>query len=143
MSDEHDMGLWELTFPSAVLDSLSANIAVLDPGGKILAVNLSWKEFADSNQLEDRSACVGAIYLDVCRSASPDPNARAALDGIQAVISGELSTFYHKYPCHSRSELRWFALRASPLRNHSNFVVVSHQDITEQVLTRISPRLPR
>ena len=133
----------ELTFRLAVVDSLSANIAVLDPSGRILAVNSSWKEFAEDNQADDANLSVGANYLDVCRSASPDPNACAALDGILGVMSGKLSSFYHKYPCHSPSEARWFALRASPLVDYPNFVVVSHENITDQVLSRITERRPR
>ena len=133
----------ELTFRLAVVDSLSANIAVLDPAGRILAVNSSWKQFADENQLKDTKAGVGANYLDVCRSAILDPNARSALDGILGVMSGKLSSFYHKYPCHSPSETRWFALRASLLVDYPNFVVVSHENVTDQVLSRISVRPSR
>lgn len=133
----------ELTLQSAVLDSLSANIAVLGPGGEILAVNRGWRDFADANNMKLSAAGVGANYLDVCRSASPDPNAREAREGIEGVMRGELSSFYHKYPCHGPSELSWFALRASPLVEHPNFVVVAHENITEQVLARISARPPR
>lgn len=106
-------------------------------------MNSSWKEFADENEMADSKVGVGANYLDVCRAARPDPNAREALDGIQGVINGMLSSFYHKYPCHSPSEARWFALRASPLVDYPNFVVVSHENITDQVLARIAAPLPR
>ena len=138
MSYQRGIDYSELTFRLAVVDSLSANIAVLDPAGRILAVNSSWKQFADENRLNDTKAGVGANYLDVCRSASLDPNARAALDGILGVMSGKLTSFYHKYPCHSPREARWFALRASPLVDYPNFVVVSHENITDQVLSRIT-----
>lgn len=129
-----------LTFQSAVLDSLSSHIAVLDESGQIVAVNLSWKKFAEANGLEDSGAGVGSNYLDVCQSADPDPSALEALDGIRGVISGRLPFFYLRYPCHSSTEVRWFALRASPLVDHENYVVVAHENITEQVLSRISPR---
>ena len=138
MSYQREIDYSELTFRSAVVDSLTANIAILDPTGRILAVNSSWSKFADENQAADANLGVGANYLDVCRSAGLDPNARAALYGILGVMSGKLSSFYHRYPCHSPSEARWFALRASPLVDYPSFVVVSHENITDQVLSRIN-----
>lgn len=143
MSQDQGINFSELAFQSAVLDSLSAHIAVLDSTGKIVAVNESWKAFANANSLKAENACVGSNYLEACRSAALDPSARDALNGICGVIDGRRRTFYLKYPCHSPWEMRWFALRASPLRDHPNFVVVSHEDITEQVLARIAPRIPR
>lgn len=143
MREPREISFSELTFQTAILDSLLANIAVLDPTGEILAVNLSWKKFAKANQMEDSNLGVGANYLDACRSASLDPNARAALEGIRAVMKGERSSFYLKYPCHSPREVRWFALHASPLVDYPHFVVVSHENITEQVLARIGVRTPR
>ncbi len=140
VSRDRANGVSELTRQSAILDSLSAHIAVLDSAGTIVSVNLSWRKFADENGLDDTSAGVGCNYLEVCRSADPDPNALKALDGIEAVMDGRLSSFYLKYPCHGTRELRWFALRASPLLEHANYVVVSHEDITGQVLARIRPR---
>lgn len=137
MPEEREIIFSELTFQSAILDSISANIAVLGPTGEILAVNLSWQEFADANQMENASLGIGANYLDVCRAAGLDPNARAALDGLLSVMRGHLSSFYHEYPCHSPQQKRWFALRASPLIDYPNYVVVSHENITEQVLAEI------
>lgn len=132
--EEHDSKFYELTFEKAVLDSLAANIAVLDPNGEILSVNASWETFAKENKMHDASMGIGANYLDVCRSASADPDARIALEGILDVMKGHRPTFYHEYPCHSPSKLRWFALRASALIDYKNFVVVSHEDITERKL---------
>ena len=123
----------ELTFRQAILDSLSANIAVLDPRGEILAVNVSWQDFAKENQMHDRVMGIGANYFEICRAAIADPNARAALEGILDVVEGTRPSFYHVYPCHSPWEKRWFAMRVTPLVDYPSFVVVSHENITEQV----------
>ena len=134
MSEERKIDFCDLTFKSAILDSIEANIAVLDPTGEILAVNLSWQNFADANQMhKDALMGIGANYLDVCRSASTDPNARAAWEGILDVLKGRRSSFYHEYPCHSPGEKRWFALRAMPLIDYPNFIVVSHENITDRI----------
>ncbi len=135
MTEDRDSTFCDLTFRSSILDSISANIAVIDPKGEILAVNLSWQQFADANRMSDDALLgIGANYFDVCRAAATDPNARAAMKGLREVIKGRRPSFYHEYPCHSPSEQRWFALRATPLIDYPNFVVVSHEDITERIL---------
>ena len=133
MPEKPDLDLFDLTFRAAVLNSIEAHIAVLDPNGVIVAVNASWQVFAEANQLNDAEKCVGANYLEACRFARADPNARAALEGILDVMRGFQPTFYHEYPCHSPDEARFFALRVSPLIDYPHFVVVSHEDITERV----------
>jgi len=122
-----------LTFERAILDSLAINIAVIDSRGEILAVNTAWQEFAVANDMADQSLGNGANYLDVCRSARADPNARAALEGILDVINGRRPSFCHVYPCHSPSEKRWFAMHVSPLVDYPNCVVVSHENITHRL----------
>ena len=135
---EHDRDQFFLdqTFESALDDSISATIAVLDTHGDILAVNLAWQEFADANQMDsDGLLGIGANYLSVCSAAILDPNARAALEGIRHVMRGRLSFFYHEYPCHSPWEQRWFALRASPLLDYPTYTLVSHENITDRIFS--------
>ena len=58
-------------FNRAILDSLSAHIAVLDKAGNIIAVNEAWENFAESNCLEEQIAStgVGQNYLRVCEKS--------------------------------------------------------------------------
>jgi len=141
LSQENQPDFCNLTFTSAILDSISANIAVVDSTGKILAVNRSWEDFAAINQMSDNARLgIGVNYFDVCRAAGADPNARAALKGILDVLQGRQSSFYHRYPCHSPDEQRWFALRATPLIDYPRYVVVAHENITEQVRAGIADR---
>jgi hypothetical protein len=91
---------------------------------------------------EDTILGIGANYFDVCKAAGTDPNARAALKGIREVMQGRRSFFYHEYPCHSPDQQRWFALRASPLVDYPQFVVVSHENITERISAEIAARTP-
>jgi PAS domain-containing protein len=107
-----------------MLDSLTANIAVLDPNGDIVAVNGSWRNFAIANHMHNDDNGLGVNYLAVCRSAR----------------AGYRSYFYHEYPCHSPDRQRWFALRATPLVDYPRFVVVAHEDISERVLAEMAIR---
>ena len=130
-------------FNHAILNSVAAEIAVLDAHGIITAVNEPWQRFALENGREPGQSVadtgVGTSYLAVCQTVNErTPEAAVALQarlGIQAVLAGQLPRFNLEYPCHSPTQERWFSLIASPLRlvpgsaGHDG-VVVSHVDIT-------------
>jgi PAS domain S-box-containing protein len=115
-----------------VLDSLAANIAVLDRGGKIITVNEEWRRFARENGGAAIADSVGVNYLDVCRRAQEQGNGQieAALGGIQAVLDGARPNFMLEYPCHSPDKRRWFLMSVTPLDGERGGVVVAHNDIT-------------
>lgn len=119
----------------AILDSLTANIAVLNQAGTIIAVNDAWIRFARDNSPSDSLAGteVGANYLETCRKATEAATAEApeALSGILAVLDGSCSHFTLEYPCHSPVEERWFLMSATPLPTGEG-AVVSHINITER-----------
>jgi PAS domain S-box-containing protein len=120
----------------SVLDSLSANIAVLDDQGSILEVNRSWIDFAEQNQA---TGCVNedANYLRVCDEAVGQEAANAALfaAGIRDVLTGSRPSFSLEYPCHSPTQERWFVGRVLPfLGDGPKRVVVTHIDVTESKL---------
>lgn len=121
-------------FTREVLDSLSANVCVLDWAGVIIRTNEPWKKFAQANS--DMSRTIGAVgdnYLAVCRRAIADGDTTVLpiLSGIEAVLAGRQETFSAEYPCHSPDEKRWFLLRVSPLME-SQGVVLSHLDISDR-----------
>jgi PAS domain S-box-containing protein len=125
--------LYQRRFLTNTLDSLSAHIAILDETGKIIAVNESWRRFANANG--GNHVVEGANYLDACdRVVGSDAAFSAqAARGIRAVMAGENCFFYLEYPCHSPSEHRWFAMRVTPfLGGESARVVVAHENITQR-----------
>lgn len=121
----------------AVQDSLTANLAVLDGDGNIVAVNERWKEFARENGDPGlRSTCEGVNYLDVCRRATGafSEGAAEAAEGLSAILRGELADFEMEYPCPGLNQSRWFFLRASPLAGETAGAVVAHFDVTRRKL---------
>jgi len=118
----------------SVVDSLKAEIAVLDGDGYICAVNESWQRFSIANSATPGTAApgtgIGANYLQVCGANAPDPQALQVRDGILAVIRGEAASFNIEYPCHSPQEERWFSLTVTPLEAVQGGVVAAHRDIT-------------
>lgn len=124
------------SFKQAILNSLTAHIAVLDEAGRIIDVNEPWLQFARENgPVHLAGVAVGANYLDVCRRAADkeDPVAAEALGGIQRVLKGESRSFVLEYPCHSPWERRWFLMTVSPTAEAGG-AVVAHLNVTERKL---------
>jgi PAS domain S-box-containing protein len=122
-------------FKLAILNSVSAEIAVIDHDGTIIAVNEPWQRFDLEKGNESESdkpvphTDVGANYLAVCQTSG---DARAALNGIQAVLNGSLPRFSLEYACHSPLQQRWLAMNVLPLELDSkNGAVITHNDITQ------------
>jgi diguanylate cyclase (GGDEF)-like protein/PAS domain S-box-containing protein len=125
-------------FARATVDALSANIAILDRSGTIVAVNRAWRDFADANPPVSGNVCEGANYLEVCAAAKGEgeEDARAFAAGIREVLAGTREKFSLEYPCHSPFERRWFVGRVTCFSGNGTLrVVVAHEDITERKLS--------
>ncbi len=120
-----------------ILDSITAEVAVLDEQGNIIAVNDAWNRFARENGGAENTTGVGVNYFQVCRSADAEDRqvAEQACQGILRVIEGAIENFKLEYPCHSPAEQRWFLLFASRLKAAERCAVVTHLSITERKLT--------
>ncbi len=123
-----------------LINALPAHIALLDEDGTILEVNDQWRHFGLRNGYEGQAFGIGENYLEVCEAAAQQSSeeARAALDGLRAIINGEREAFELEYPCHGPDARRWFHLMARPvgIRPQSGEAlqtVVMHVDITERV----------
>jgi PAS domain S-box-containing protein len=121
-------------FHRAVLNSLTAQIAVLDRDGKIISVNQAWRDFGMQGGATSHSLSVGQNYIDVCDQAvaQGDLSAIECQQGLAQVFSGQRDTFTMEYPCHSPDKRRWFLMHAAPLPKKNGGAVVSHIDITER-----------
>ena len=125
----------------SILNSLVANVAVLNAGGTIVATNEAWNRFARENG-KPPIASVGpnANYIDVCKraAAAGDKDADVALSGIQDVLDGFRPFFQFEYPCHYQNELRWFLMNVTPLKGMGAGAVITHTNITDRKLAEIS-----
>ena len=116
-----------------IMDSLSAQIAILDESGLIIETNRSWQEFGKANGLQPPGDSVGQNYLEVC-DRSGDESGELVAIGIRRVLAGELQAFNMQYPCHSPTEERWFVVRVVRLKAAGTpRVIVSHENITPVV----------
>jgi PAS domain S-box-containing protein len=116
----------------ATLDSLTAQIAILDASGRIIAVNQAWRQFAEHNILIWPDDPVGANYVEIFR-AGAEGDAAALTEGITAVLVGTRSDFRLPYICGSRR----FLLQANRFEHEAAVhVVVAHEDVTELASVR-------
>jgi len=130
----------------AILDALPAEVVVLDSAGRIVAVNDAWRRFAEQNgaspALRDG---VGIDYVAAFRGLECEDaeGANALADALTELLAGGLPELAGEYPCHSPDCLRWFALRAAPLKGSAGGAVVVHLDITERKLAEQVARRAR
>lgn len=118
-------------FQHAVLNSISAHVAILRPDATILSTNKSWQDFSIQNGYEGASNMVGKNYFAVCREADND-DSNQAIAGISGVMMGSLPEFHQEYDCSSPTEKRWFKMTVRPLLSKIGSVLVSHEDVTRQ-----------
>lgn len=126
------------------IDSMLANIVIIDEHGKILKVNERWKEFADNNGLSWDDYGVGHNYLETVKNAK-GPSKKGSdkvYKNLKKVIKGQKKIFYHEYPCHSPDEKRWFLMTASRFKiNHDVQVIISHINITDRKKAELELKL--
>jgi len=118
-----------------LLDALGDQVALVEPDGRVVAVNAAWRRFADANGFVGASHGVGADYVAVCEAARGDAIAEAARDGIRAVLRGTTPEFTLRYPCPGAAGPAWYEVRAASL-GRGLPAVVAHRVITELVETQ-------
>jgi len=121
---------------TAVQDALPANLAVVDEQGTIVSTNERWRRFAQANGDPGlKHTCEGVNYLDVCRRAQgrSAEGALGALEGLVALLRGEIGELEMEYPCHSPTAPHWFVMRAGRIEGRRG-AVVAHIDITRRKL---------
>lgn len=116
-----------------VINSMTANIAVINAQGMIISVNRPWEQFALDNGIRNLDGTVKNVnYLTVLRNAiaNGDLNSAVVLDGVLNVLSGKSPEFTLEYPCDSPMGIRWYLMKVLPLSLASGGAVISHEDIS-------------
>ncbi|WP_342304844.1 PAS domain S-box protein [Methanolobus sp. ZRKC5] len=127
------------TLNQSTLDSLEANICVLDENGNIIKTNKSWNDFAIANSADTEKVSEGTNYITIAKS-SKGKDSDLGLQfakGIEDVMTGTKEYFELEYSCHSPEKERWFIGKVRPFESSDTFpckVVISHINITERKL---------
>lgn len=122
---------------AAILDALSSHIALIDPAGVIIAVNVAWRRFATANAYPLPDHGLGQNYLTVCEATlgADASDAMAVANGLLQVLAGTTTAFSHEYACHSPNKQRWFLVTITPVsENRRVGAVIAHTNITQRKL---------
>jgi len=123
----------------AVVNSLPANIALVDNAGNIVETNASWDRFGFDQAVAGHAGKVEyGNYLAVCDAVTGPEQVYAAeaATGLRDILAGRRPDFTSVYPCHSPERERWFRMVATPIPAAAGpaGAVVMHLDITEREL---------
>jgi signal transduction histidine kinase len=113
----------------AVLDALSAEVAVLDARGIIIDVNRAWRRFARRNGLRLQNHGIGSDYI----AALPkDTGATSLRRRFHEVLNGRALGFRHYYWCPTPEGKRYFEMQVRRCGNSEwRRIFVSHEDVTD------------
>lgn len=125
-------GRLDPAFYESALDALTANVAVVDGQGKILAVNEAWVQSVDLYDLKLKDYGLGCNYLAFCdRLGTVGSNTVAA--GLRGLIAGGPGPFRHEYALPLESHSIWVKLSAVRVgRVADPSLIVAHEDISTQ-----------
>jgi signal transduction histidine kinase len=112
--------------------SVPYRLALIDSQGNIVAVNKDWMALAEETGVELDRIGLGTNYLEVCRRASfLSPDARKALNGIQAVLKQRISSFDMDYVCDTPRGPASFHMDVTSIEFKLPRIVIAHREITE------------
>ena len=134
-------------FARAILDSLSAAVAVVDADGQIRATNAAWTAAANRHRGNSLLALeVGQNYFAACRAAAGAEAATAgqALAGMQAVLHGRAPSYELEYTVPGTAPEVWFILRVTPLHDSPDHrLVIWQTDVSANKLAALAAQETR
>jgi len=125
----------------AILGALSSQIAVIDRNGVIVATNPAWDRIDKERSDTRYRSGIGTNYFEVLESvlglSGSTNNSAQVISGVKDVLSGKIDGFRIEYPYHFHNTKSWYVLQANPLQHDRGGAVISHQDITDRVLSEL------
>lgn len=123
-------------FLRATLDSIHADIAILDEQGIITAVNTPWKTFTSSNSDLYEAGGVGHHYEAVFSSTAVTDSERdgiaQVIEQVDAVLRNTRETMFHEYP-HRDDKKRWSLVSMYTFSTDAGrYAVLVHEDVSER-----------
>jgi hypothetical protein len=129
----------------ATLDSISANICLVNNRGDVVSVNKQWLDFAKENGGDPNKTGIGANYFKVCQMAtgSDYDAAEEIIKGMNDLLNGKIKLFESEYELVSTNDRRWYQVRIVPFLEGDlcrNGLVISHVDITSKKIAELQLR---
>ncbi len=131
---------------SAILASLTSDVAVLDRRGRLISISEKWGLGTDGADRSRIRAGVGETWAEVCRPLFPPDNTSVAEEvvaGVGSVVQGARTSFSLEYSVGTPGSDSWFAIAASPLQSVEGGTVVTHTEITMRKRMEIETKRTR
>lgn len=122
------------TLAKATLDSLSAQICIVDSSGIVTAVNRAWRLSSGSAVTPDTSTIVGENYLIPANGGNDEnsPFSAAIQNGIRDVLDGRIEVFSRTYFFKIDDKKRWYQCKVTRFEtSRGRCAVVVHEDVSE------------
>jgi len=128
----------------AILDSVFANIALIDGNGAVRFANRHWSKAATTAELPQLLADVGANYVSSCRKyrGTDEAAARRIATSLQEVLAGTSRRAEFEFPHLADGQPRWSRIAITPYSADGlDGAVVATLDVTDQRLAESRMRL--
>jgi two-component system NarL family sensor kinase len=133
MHTAHEMSEWSaFSLHESILDTVGANVAILNDDGEVIAVNDAWMQFTEFNELSVENYGVGLNYIAFCESLNA-PGAEEARQGVRELLAGKSGSLRYEYQIVLANGPIWVRMTATRVsRDDRNLVILAHEDITVQ-----------
>jgi two-component system NarL family sensor kinase len=133
MHTAHEMSEWSaFSLHESILDTVTANVAILNDEGEIIAVNDAWMQFVEFNELSVENYGIGLDYISFCESLNA-PDASEARQGVRDLLAGEPGPLRYEYQIGLTNGPIWIRMTATRIsRDDRTLVLLTHEDITIQ-----------
>lgn len=133
MHTAHEMSEWSaFSLHESILDTVAANVAILNEAGEIIAVNDAWMQFAEFNELPLENYGLGLNYISFCETLDA-PDAAEARQGLRGLLAGEPGPLRYEYQISLANGPIWVRMTATRIsRDDRTLVILAHEDITVQ-----------
>jgi two-component system, NarL family, sensor kinase len=127
------------TVKLASIDAVSIQIIVLDHEGYVVASNLAWRRFAETQGITTTGAePINFLTTDLTMFASKSEVARLRRV-MKRIIAGHARTSMFEYAWQLKGSTRWFCLKLSRLDNDGkSYVIVENEDITARKAAQLA-----
>jgi PAS domain S-box-containing protein len=119
---------------TSTLDALSAQVAILDETGTIIAVNERWRQVSGLSHFHNFSHGVGNNFLEICKKITGEsaPTAQRCMEMLNGLMAGGNASEPIVYRCDDPSGVFWYQLRMSRFKDRGSLrFVLSYENVTE------------
>jgi len=118
---------------AAMLNTLTAAVAVIDTEGNLLAANKSWFGMMTPTGGQDQKpGDVQGRFRHCLPPAMADRQMEKIAGGIQAVIDGTAPTFSTEFNTRAENDSNWYRLDIQPFAFQNAAAMLAYHDVNEQ-----------